>query len=951
MTFQVRDGLPQNSVDSLAQTPDGYLWIGTQEGLVRFDGVRFAVYDRRNTPALGHNRILSLLAYGETLWIGTEGGGLTALARGVFTTRTVADGLPSDLVAALAAGEGGALWVGTARGLARIEGGRVLALGAAQGFPGGSVRAIHRDGDGTMYVGILGGGLLRHVAGVFSRIRSVPSKESVLALAPAAGGGLWVGTNSSVLLIRGGEVTGSWGTPGGVPARALREDRDGNLWIGTSGGGLARLSEGGLESYGTKDGLADDTVGSLLEDTEGSLWVGTQDGGLSRLSNAAFTPFSRAEGLSSHVIWAIAGDRSGAIWLGTKGGGVDRLAPDRSVRILGTREGLTDHDVQAVLADPDGTLWFGTRNGGLNRLRKGGLRAYRTPDGLTTDSVSALLRDRRGVLWAGTRDGALHRMDGGDRFERVSSEGAPNDAAIHALFEDRDGAVWVGTSGSGLYRYKDGTFTVFTQKDGLSIGIVNAIWQDARGSLWIGTYGGGLNRLSGGRFAAVTTRQGLFDDAVFGIVADDGGNLWISCNRGVYRVALSELDAVADGKGSRVTCAVFGTSDGMRSAECNGANNPPAWRSPDGRLWFPTVRGAVTVDPAHLPLNRLVPPVALEEIVADGAAHAPREPLVFPPGTEKFEFRYAALSFAEPSRVRFRVKLVGYETDWVDAGTRRTAYYTHLSPGTYSFHVIACNDSGLWNETGATATFRLVPAFHQTAWFWIASAAALSALVVLGVRTRLSGALRREAELVALVAERTHQLENANRDLKLLSTTDALTGIANRRAFDEYLRLFWTQARRSGAAISVLMIDVDDFKGFNDAWGHLEGDACLKRIAEALTGAVSRTGDIVARFGGEEFSVLLLETPLEGCVTVAERMRARVEALDIPTRPAGVAHVTVSVGAATAYPGPELWSEALMALADELLYRAKREGRNRVVPADAPLGTPSTEGEGEPGAT
>ena len=286
-----------------------------------------------------------------------------------------------------------------------------------------------------------------------------------------------------------------------------------------------------------------------------------------------------------------------------------------------------------------------------------------------------------------------------------------------------------------------------------------------------------------------------------------------------------------------------------------------------------------------------------------------------------------------PERVRFRVRLEGYEDDWVDMGSRRTAHYTHLPPGDYTFRVKAANDAGVWNGAGASLPFRLEPAFRQTAWFWVLGATAVAGLFAGGVRFRLHRAGEREKELVALVAERTAQLELANRDLKRLSTIDALTGIGNRRSFDEFLRLFWTQARRSRASISILMLDVDDFKKYNDAFGHLKGDDVLKRIADTISGAVSRTGDIVARFGGEEFAVLLLETPLAGAAVVAERMRARVEALAIPTPSGASEWVTVSVGAAAAIPERDAGPEILLALADQLLYAAKSAGKNRIAVA------------------
>jgi diguanylate cyclase (GGDEF)-like protein len=950
--WQPKDGLPQSSVDAMIQTRDGYLWLGTQEGLARFDGVRFVVFDKQTVPAIRHNRVLSLLEDRTgVLWIGTEGGGITRLEHGVFSAM---GGLPDGIATVLEEDADGAVWIGTRRGLVRAVGGAVRVFTTADGLPADAIRSLHRARDGTLWIGTVSAGLAKYRDGVITSVIAAGTGglpgNSVDSLLDAGERGLWVGTSRGLVLLREGRVVppSEWNAGGGgrpvSPVRSLCLDRDGNLWIGTNGEGLLRLAAGSgrIDRYGTREGLPDDLVGSLLEDHEGNVWAGTQDGGLARFAEGAFTPLSVAEGLSHDVVWAIAQDRGGAIWLGTKEGGVNRLSPDGSLTRFGTKDGLSDSGVQAISEDSDGALWFGTRRGGLNRFFRGRFQAFRSDDGLASESASAVFRDRSGTLWIGTRGGGLHRMTASGRIERVTGAGAPPPGStIHAIFETRAGDLYVGTSGEGLFRrLPDGGFRAFTEKDGLSIGIVNTLLEDDRGTLWIGTYGGGLNRFRDGKFAAITTKDGLFDDAVFGLLEDAAGDFWVSCNRGVYRVARRDLDARADGGKSPVVCTPFGTADGLKSLECNGANQPPALRARDGRLWFPTVRGAVFVDPAHLPHNSQAPPVVVERLLVNGEPRdargggEPRDPrgdVVLSPGAERFEIAYTAPSFTAPERVRFRARLEGYEDDWVDMGSRREAHYTHLPPGSYTFRVRAANDAGVWNEKGAAVSFRLKPSFRQTPWFWVLGLVGLGAVVAGGVRLRLHSARLREKALVAVVAERTSQLEAANRELKRLSTIDPLTGIGNRRSFDEFLKLFWTQARRSRASISILMLDVDDFKKYNDAFGHLKGDDVLKRVADAIMGAVSRTGDIVARFGGEEFAVLLLETPLAGAVVVAERMRARVEALGIPTSSGPSEWVTVSVGAAAAVPERDVGPETLLAEADERLYAAKAAGKNRVV--------------------
>jgi diguanylate cyclase (GGDEF)-like protein len=479
-------------------------------------------------------------------------------------------------------------------------------------------------------------------------------------------------------------------------------------------------------------------------------------------------------------------------------------------------------------------------------------------------------------------------------------------------------------------RLQGGSLTALATKDGLSSNSVIAMREDDDGTLWIATAGGGLNRVRDGRVAAVTTRQGLLDDDVVDVLTDASGRFWLAGVRGLSRVDRRELDDVLDGRRPSLRSVAYGVADGMRNAEGNGGS-PAGWRDTDGRLWFATMGGAVTVDPAHLEGNLVAPPVAIEEALADEARLPASGSWHLPPGTRRLELHYTALSLRDPTRVSFKYRLDGFDGDWIDAGPRRVAYYTNLAHGPYKFRVIASNEDGVWNETGASLDFSVEPRLYERGWFRL--------LAVLSVGTSLFGLDRlrgwrsraRERELVALVDDRTVSLRLANEALARLATLDGLTRIANRRAFDEALPLAWADHRRSGSPLAVVLCDIDHFKRFNDRHGHPAGDQALIAVAAALAGATRRTTDVVARYGGEEMVFLLRDTDAEGARLVAEAALEAVRALRLAHGdPEAGPFVTVSFGVAAEVPSPESSPEALLARADRALYRAKAVGRDRV---------------------
>jgi signal transduction histidine kinase/ligand-binding sensor domain-containing protein/CheY-like chemotaxis protein/HPt (histidine-containing phosphotransfer) domain-containing protein len=744
-----REGLPQNTINGIAQTRDGYLWIATRSGLVQFDGVRVSPIEMGSTAR-------ALLTDGAgRLWTGFESGRLA-----------VRDGEPQEIewtpgpgesAQALFADGGDTLWVGSQRGLARVRGGKLERI-SLPGVEPGEVTAIRRTPDGALWIGTADRGLVRFAGGA-ARVYTVRDglpDDRIRTLAVGPGGELWAGTFRGLGRLREGAWT-AFTSRDGLPSdtvNALLADRDGNLWVGTRSG-LCRFREGSCERLPSRDGLSSPGVLSLFEDAEGALWVGTDTSGLRRLRDVAFTTLTLGGELTD--VWSVYRDRQGALWFGTEDRGLIRSEEGR-ITSFTTAQGLPSDHVRPVLQDRRGDLWIGT-GAGLCRLRGGQIETWTEKDGLPDPYIRVIFEDRDGALWIGTGAG-LARWSG-RRFEIIEPASGLPRARINAVLRDTRGTLWIATQ-IGLFRSVGGRFERLAGSPPRTS--ILSLYEDRDGSLWFGTNRAGLYRLRAGRLSVFRQQDGLFEDTAYQIFEDARGYFWMSCNRGIYRVRKADLEAFAEGRIPFIPSASFDDMDGMKSAECNGGNQPGGMVSPDGRLWFPSFQGVAVTDPGRVRVNRRLPPVVIEEVLADGEPATPRSqgaPLSLVPGVEKIEIRYTALSLLAPEKVRFRYRLDGFDHGWVEAGMQRTAVYTSLPPGTYTFRVAAGNNDGVWNQAGAQLRLEIPPRLWETRWFL----AACGVLVFLGgigaMRLRLRAVSRRERELAHLVAERTRDLQEA----------------------------------------------------------------------------------------------------------------------------------------------------------------------------------------------
>ena len=745
------------AVIALLQSRDRYLWLGTLNGLVRFDGVRFTIFDENNTEGLPSSRIVHLFEdRAENLWVGTETGGAALVKGGEVQALDIGRGSREGRLVASCEDQEGHVWLYTASGeLCRYDG-RKVDVWTVGGSPFSSYRTVIAEDSGVMWVGtdwrmsafdpasVVEGGEL-------SPVQTIGLNKLDYLLA-SAGGGYWRLSGGRVQKWRGDRVERDYGAYpwGAVTVSSACEDEAGNLVVGTLGAGLYWYQSGGETiRLSAEEGLSHSYVLSLCLDHEGSLWVGTDGGGLNRVRPRLFGVIEESRGL---VVQAVAEDREGGVWVGYNGGGIDYWRDGKVVR-YGAGDGLGNLPIRAMLADRSGQVLAGTWSGGLLRLQDG--RFERMPGSeQLSPVVLALLEDREGRIWAGTESG-LARQEGGGWQVYTVADGlsAPS---VRALAEGEENEMWIGTWGGGLNRLRDGQFSVYRKENGFPGDEVTALLRDADGVLWVGTSGQGLVRFRNDQWTQYTTREGLASNSIGYLIEDAAGDLWIGSNAGLMRVSKRELNALADDAGDEakwVSSRTYGRADGLPTSQCTLGAQPVPVRNAAERLWLPTTRGIAHVKPELLQPNPHPPPVAIESVLIDGQEVRRNrfrpdwgEPIVMQAGQERLEIHYTSLNLAAPERARFRYRMVGHESDWIPAGGDRVVRYSKLPPDAYRFEVTAANEDGVWNESGSVLSIVVRPPFWRTWWFLGSAALAMLGGIVGGVYYLSTQRLQRQVE-------------------------------------------------------------------------------------------------------------------------------------------------------------------------------------------------------------
>jgi len=727
--WTMEDGLPINSLTAITQSADGFLWIGSEAGLIRFDGVSFETFNHENVPLFTGDIVYGVIEDRQgTIWTATRGDGVIRFKKGKFDSLKKEDGLLCNQISCLMESTDGLIWVGTRNGLNIVNKGEITSVPLPETLTTTWITCLYEDDGGRIWIGTYGDGLvkIKPKNDEYECRQIGPGHIKVTAFLEDRNGVRWIGTREKGLITFQQDRFYNLTTHNGLSNNyisCLFEDRSGNLWIGTQGGGIDFLP---MENRGRSSGqiifplplqqeFLSSIINSIYKDHEGTIWIATLGGGLSSLRETNIHTYTTRNGLSTDNVYGVFADSKDQVWVGSRDCGANYLKDGHFYRLT-KKEGLSSLAVVSFAESPGGVLWFGTLGGGINRLKNGHIDVFDKRSGLPSNFVRAIISSSPAEVWAATVDGhILHYKE--NSFRLI----ADLKYRVNTLYKDNNWQLWAGTFDKGLYCIdcRTGKTEVFDLSRGLSHNTVLCIHKDELhpGILWIGTIKG-LNCFQRGKFKKIFKKDGLPDDTFYWILEDHKHDFWISSNRGIYCLKYKDIDAIITGEIGQVRTVLYGKKSGMRSIECNGGNHPAGCKTKDGKLWFPTTHGLSVIDPIHISLNRISPPLAFKKVIINGKDTPIEGNPQISPGRNEIEIYYTALSFIEPRKILFRYKLEGYDRDWKES-QERWVRYTNLPPGSYCFRITACNSDGVWNKKGISLDFKLKSEFYKTPLFII----------------------------------------------------------------------------------------------------------------------------------------------------------------------------------------------------------------------------------------
>ena len=941
------NGHETSIVSHVFQDSNGYLRVSTSLGLVRYDGVSHNVWNTESSEAIVTTLITQSVEDSEgRFWVATNGGGLVVEDHGEFYRFSTEDGLPDDSVRSVFSQRDGTVWIGTRRGVCTVDLTTFDCFGIEDGLPDLRVGEIgHQtfaeDSSGRLWVATHLG-VAYYQNDRFHHVPdAVPKDDRITALLGAPDGSLWAGTAAGRLgsIVEGSFVpVGIWPAPTATIS-SLSLDNHGALWVGSFGSGLFRWHLGRLDQLSSQTGLVDDTVNDVLVDRDAAVWLASSRG-LYRLTDAPFKIYGVDQGLSGSLTIGLAPGNEG-LWVVTDEGGLNQLQGDR-FHSFGSPPEVAPTFVRRVLEDRNGKVWIGTQSGLWEFVDSHFVKIQSFPE---DRQITAIAEMSSGDLWVGTLDGGALRLRQGEWTAFSTHHGLP-DPRVITFEESHSGGIWIGTHG-GLAYFDDVSIETFEIDHRPAPHIVLALHEEAAGDLWIGTLAQGIFRKQGENFTSYSKDQGLGDNTIWALLGDPNGGLWMSHDGLISRLSIPSIEAFDQGRGP-LEVRNFGREDGLFDTNSIGGFHSSGVVSPSGLLHFANASGVATIDPNRPIEPYQVAPPRVETVAFDGES-LPRSLLVSSNGIEvgpevrRVTVGFSSLTFTAANQIRFRYRLMGFDPEWTPARELPQANFSNLPPGEYRLQFEATISPGHpWIAGENDLVLKVVPNWYEGMPARVLLLGLLLSWVALFHRSRVTQARNRAEQLEEVVVQRTQQLNAANVDLKEknellfeLSMTDPLTETANRRLFEETLAREWRRAMRSSSRLSMLIVDVDYFKTYNDTFGHAAGDVCLQRIATTLQETAGRAGELVARIGGDEFVVLVPESSEDDIIALGNLLVAAVASLQLelshPDASDEVMILGISVGAASMVPSRGQAQTLLFGHADEALFQAKAQGRNRVV--------------------